>query len=90
MSIDDGETLLLARNYRPDLILLDIVLLGLSGVNVVQCLKQDLQTTTIPVIAVIGLARAGDRQQILQAGCNDYISKPYILENLEGIIEGHI
>jgi len=91
ISTADGETaLLLVRNYRPDLILLDIVLPGLTGVDVVQRLKQDLQTTTIPVIAVTSLAGAADREQLLQAGCSDYISKPYSLENLEGMIERHL
>lgn len=91
ISTADGETaLLLVRNYRPDLILLDIVLPDLSGVDVVQRLKQDLQTTMIPVIAVTGLAGAEDRDKLLQAGCSDYISKPYILENLQGIIERHL
>ncbi len=91
ISTADGETaLLLVRNYRPDLILLDIVLPGLSGVDVVQRLKQDLQTTTIPVIAVTSLAGAEDREKLLQAGCSDYISKPYSLENLEGMIERHL
>ena len=80
----DGLTALQqAQEHHPDLILLDIILRGLSGLEVAQELKQNPRTCNIPIIAVTVLARAEDQAQILAAGCDDYISKPYTLEDLE-------
>lgn len=84
LTAQNGETALtLAQTFRPDLILLDIVLPDLSGFEVVHRLRQNAATASIPVIAVTALARADDRQKLLQAGCNDCVSKPYLLEDLE-------
>ena len=87
ISASNGEAaILLAQNYQPDLILLDVMLPDFSGIEVVHRLKQNPQTTKIPVIAVTALARAEDRDRLLLAGCNDYISKPYMLDEMEAII----
>jgi len=87
----DGPTALqLAQTYQPDLILLDIVLRGMSGIEVSRELKQRSQTQQIPVIAVTVLARAEDRTQILGAGCNDYINKPYRLEDLAMMLQQYL
>ena len=87
----DGPTALqLAQTYQPDLILLDIVLRGMSGIKVSRELKQRSQTQQIPVIAVTVLAREEDRTQILGAGCNDYINKPYRLEDLEMMLQQYL
>ncbi|MBC7969380.1 MAG: response regulator [Verrucomicrobia bacterium] len=84
LTAQNGETALtLAQTFRPDLILLDIVLPDLSGFDVVRQLRQNAATASIPVIAVTALARADDRRKLLQAGCNDCVSKPYLLEDLE-------
>ncbi|MBN3884537.1 MULTISPECIES: response regulator [unclassified Nostoc] len=83
---DCSATVLVAKEYQPDLILLDILLPGLSGIDVVRHLKQEPLTCTIPVVAVTALASAEDRERILKAGFNDYISKPYMIEELEAII----
>nr|WP_315874809.1 response regulator [Thermocoleostomius sinensis] len=90
ISRSDSQTALdVARTYQPDLILLDILMPHVDGMEVVQHLKQDLSTCNIPVIAVTALARAEDRQTILQAGFTDYLSKPYMLEDLEALIQRH-
>ncbi|WP_375504188.1 response regulator [uncultured Nostoc sp.] len=83
---DSSATVLVAKEYQPDLILLDILLPGLSGMDVVRHLKLEPLTCTIPVVAVTALASTEDRERILKAGFNDYISKPYMLEELEAII----
>jgi CheY-like chemotaxis protein len=83
---DCSATVLVAKEYQPDLILLDILLPGLSGIDVVHHLKQEPLTCTIPVVAVTALAGKEDQERILKAGFNDYISKPYMLEDLEAII----
>jgi CheY-like chemotaxis protein len=71
---------------QPDLILLDIMLPDMDGLEVIRCLKQISRTMTIPIVAVTALARATDREQILLAGCDDYISKPYMLEDLAALV----
>ena len=76
----------LARQHQPDLILLDVVLRDISGIEVIQQLKQHPQTQAIPVIAVTALARAEEREQILELGWDDYISKPYTLEGLQHLL----
>jgi len=87
----NGQTALaLAKSYTPDLILLDILLPDLNGLQVIECLKQDRRTQLIPVIAVTALARAEDREQLLLAGFHDYISKPYMLDSIEASIRRHL
>lgn len=82
-----GEAaILLAQDCQPELILLDVMLPDFNGVEVVQRLKQNPQTKHIPVIAVTALARTEDRESLLLGGCNDYISKPYMLGELEDVI----
>lgn len=83
---DSSSTLLVAKNYQPDLILLDILLPGLSGLDVMKYLKREPLTWNIPVVAVTALAGRDQEAIFLRAGFNDYISKPYMLEDLEMII----
>ncbi len=87
---DGKSAITLAQNYLPDLILLDIMLPDYSGIEVVHRLKQDPTTSQIPIVAVTALAREKDRESLLFAGCNDYICKPYILEELEAVIFHHL
>lgn len=82
--------LLLAESCQPDLILLDVMLPDFNGIEVVRRLRHNPQTRKIPVIAVTALARAEDRERISQAGFNDYISKPYMLDDLEALIDHYI
>lgn len=70
------EALDLARSGRPDLILMDIQLPEVSGLEVTKWLKQDDDLHTIPVIAVTAFAMKGDEERIRQGGCEAYISKP--------------
>lgn len=68
--------LTIARAERPDLILMDIQLPGMDGLEATGILKGDPATHAIPVIALTALAMKGDEQRIRAAGCNGYISKP--------------
>jgi len=68
--------LTLARSQRPDLILMDIHLPGMDGLEATALLKADEATRGIPVIALTALAMKGDEQRILAAGCDGYIAKP--------------
>jgi two-component system cell cycle response regulator DivK len=76
------EAINLARDYRPNLILMDIRLPDLSGLDVTRILKQDDQTKCIPIIAVTAFAMPGDEAKALESGCDAYITKPVILDNL--------
>ena len=70
------EALELARAHRPDLILMDIQLPEVSGLEVTKWIKEDDDLKTIPVIAVTAFAMKGDEERIRQGGCEAYISKP--------------
>ena len=65
-----------AREARPDLILMDIQLPGIDGLEAIVLLKQDEATRAIPVIALTALAMKGDEERIRAAGCDGYIAKP--------------
>ena len=71
-----NEVLDLARREKPDLILMDIQLPEVSGLDVTRWLKADAELKVIPVIAVTAFAMKGDEQKIREGGCEDYISKP--------------
>lgn len=70
------EALDLAREHNPDLILMDIQLPEVSGLEVTKWLKQDDDLHQIPVIAVTAFAMKGDEERIRQGGCEGYMSKP--------------
>ena len=70
------EGLRLARACKPDLILLDIQLPDISGLEVAASLKRDVALRAVPVIAVTAFAMRGDEERIRDAGCDDYIAKP--------------
>lgn len=70
------EALDLARRHRPDLILMDIQLPEVSGLDVTRTLKADPELKAIPVIAVTAFAMKGDEERIREGGCEAYLSKP--------------
>ena len=73
---DGMEALRLARQHRPDLILMDIQLPEVSGLDVTKWLKEDDDLRHIPVIAVTAFAMKGDEEKIRDGGCEAYIAKP--------------
>lgn len=91
VTASDGlMALSIAQAEVPDLILLDILLPGISGVEVITQLRQSPKTRDIPIIAVTALARGEDQERILQAGANAYLRKPYLLCKLETIIQSFL
>ena len=66
----------MAREYRPDLILMDIQLPDVSGLEVIKWLKADETLKSIPVIAMTAFAMVGDEERIREGGCDAYLSKP--------------
>ena len=75
------DALEMARQHRPDLILMDIQLPEVSGLEVTKWLKDDDDLAGIPVVAVTAFAMKGDEQRIRQGGCEAYISKPISIAN---------
>ena len=73
---DGEEGLKMALSERPDLILLDMSLPKMDGFTVINKMKEDEKTRHIPVIALTARAMKGEREEIIEAGCDDYISKP--------------
>jgi two-component system, cell cycle response regulator DivK len=73
---DGVEALALARQHRPDLILMDIQLPEVSGLEVTKWIKEDKSLSMIPIIAVTAFAMKGDREKMRDGGCEDYIAKP--------------
>ncbi len=84
---DGLEALKLAREYRPDLILMDIQLPEVSGLEVTKWIKEDDELRTIPVIAVTAFAMKGDEEKIREGGCEDYIAKPISVANFLQTVE---
>jgi two-component system cell cycle response regulator DivK len=70
------EAVELARKHKPDLILMDIQLPEVSGLQVIQWIKDDEALKRIPVIAITAFAMKGDEEKIRQGGCEAYLSKP--------------
>ena len=75
-ALDAEAGLTLARDEHPSLILMDIQLPGMDGLEATSLLKQDAVTSAIPVVALTALAMKGDEERIRAAGCDGYISKP--------------
>jgi two-component system cell cycle response regulator DivK len=73
---DGMEALRMAREFRPDLILMDIQLPEVSGLEVTKWIKEDDALKEIPVVAVTAFAMKGDEQKIREGGCEAYIAKP--------------
>ena len=73
---DGMEALKIAREHRPDLILMDIQLPEVSGLEVTKWIKEDDELRAIPIIAVTAFAMKGDEEKIRQGGCEAYIAKP--------------
>lgn len=73
---DGMEALTLAREHHPDLILMDIQLPEVSGLEVTKWIKEDDTLRSIPVVAVTAFAMKGDEEKIREGGCEAYIAKP--------------
>ncbi|MDA0229707.1 MAG: response regulator [Proteobacteria bacterium] len=78
---DGSRALEMVREHRPDIILMDIQLPDVSGLDVTRQLKADPELRAIPIIAVTALALRGDEERVLEAGCDAYISKPISVAN---------
>ena len=84
------QALALARLHKPDLILIDIQLPEISGLEVTKWLKDDEELSHIPVVAVTAFAMKGDEERIRQGGCEAYISKPISVMHFLDVVRKHL
>jgi two-component system, cell cycle response regulator DivK len=82
-----AEALALARRHRPDLILMDIQLPEVSGLQITKCLKEDEELHMIPVVAITAFAMKGDEEKIREGGCEGYIAKPISIASFLKTVE---
>ena len=80
----------LARQHMPDLILMDIQLPEISGLEVTKWLKDDEELAHIPIVAVTAFAMKGDEERIRQGGCEAYISKPISVVHFLETVRKHL
>jgi two-component system, cell cycle response regulator DivK len=91
LSATSAETgLTLARDEQPDLVLMDIQLPGMDGLEATGLLKRDQATRDIPVVALTALAMKGDEARIRAAGCDGYIAKPLAYKDFLATIATHL
>ena len=87
----DGLAVLASvERERPKMILLDLMLPALDGFQVARQLKGDPATRAIPIVAVSAMARPDDREAALAAGCDEFVRKPFDLDELERVIRAHL
>jgi CheY-like chemotaxis protein len=84
---DGHEALALARSGQPDLIMLDVVMPGRSGHNVLDALRRDPATATIPIIVLTGWAPATAGAEVLRAGADRYLTKPFSPHTLACLVD---
>ncbi len=87
---DAMEALACLENAIPHLILMDIALPGQSGEDLTKRIKANLAWVDIPIIALTAAAMSGDKERILEAGCDDYLSKPIDIKILIERVETHL
>jgi len=80
----------LARERRPDLILMDLQLPDITGFDAVRRLKEHKETQAIPVVAVTAFAMVGDERKALMSGCDAYLAKPIVLRDFLDLVERFI
>jgi CheY-like chemotaxis protein len=84
--MNGAEAIELTHSWRPDLVLMDIHMPVMDGLEAMRRLRADPRTVRLPIIAVTALAMAGDRAKCLAAGANAYVTKPVNLNELGRII----
>ena len=87
---DGAEALAEMRAKRPDLVVMDIQLPNVSGLDVTKAMKLDHELRDIPVIAVTAFAMKGDQEKIMAGGCDAYMTKPISIERFLEKVKAHL
>ena len=87
VAVDGAQGVAMAQSEKPDLVLMDLSLPGIDGWEATRRIKAGADTKHLPVIGLTAHAMAGDREKALEAGCDDYDTKPIELDRLIGKIE---
>jgi two-component system cell cycle response regulator DivK len=94
LAVDGESSVKMAQTHAPDLVLMDMSLPALDGWEATRRLKSDADTQHIPVIALTSHAMSGDREKALEAGCDDYDTKPVeltrLLRKIEELLSGGV
>ncbi|MBT3990303.1 MAG: response regulator [Rhodospirillaceae bacterium] len=87
---DGNEAVAMTEEHRPDLILMDIQLPKISGLEITKLIKEKDELRDIPVIAVTAFAMKGDEEKIMEGGCDGYIAKPISVPNFLETVSGFL
>ena len=87
---DGAAAISIIRQEHPDLILLDINIPGISGLEIARQLKADETLSSIPIIATTANVLIGDRERCLEAGCDAYLPKPLDVRELQDILRSYL
>jgi CheY-like chemotaxis protein len=86
-AVDGKQAVDLARSEKPDIILMDMSLPVMDGWEATRCVKSDDATRSVPVIGLTAHAMSSDREKAIEAGCDDYDTKPVEIDRLIGKME---
>jgi CheY-like chemotaxis protein len=89
-AMDSDETFAMLRSFRPRLILMDLQLPGMDGLELTRRIKADPATAGIPIVALTAYAMKGDDERARSAGCDGYISKPIDTRSLAGVVKTYL
>ena len=87
LAIDGQQAIALVKSNPPDLILMDIQMPVIDGIEVIKQIRLNPDLVDIPIIALTALAMAGDREKCLAVGANEYLTKPVKLKSLEQMMQ---
>ena len=90
LAVNGQEAVDMSATQYPDLILMDIMMPVMDGLEATRLIRENPKTNSIPIIAVTAMSSMRDREKCLQNGCNDYMSKPFTPSQLAANIEKHL
>jgi two-component system cell cycle response regulator DivK len=89
-AINGEQGVALANSMKPDLILMDIMMPKMDGLEATRIIKADIKTKHIPIIALTSYAMKGDRERTIDAGCDAYLAKPIDIQELLNIVRKYL